>query len=86
MQKLKKEVKCWYSEKVRYKTSTCYIRRLGQNKTSQEPSKKPLSLSESCKDATLCQWYTHEAPGFCLDPRSGTTGGGDWLQIICWYL
>lgn len=55
MQKLKKAVKCWYSEKVRYKTSTCYKRRLGQNKISQEPSKKLLSQSESCKDTTLCQ-------------------------------
>lgn len=50
--KLKRAVKCWYSEKVCYKMSTCYNRRLGQNKTSQEPSKKPLSQSESCKDTT----------------------------------
>jgi len=48
-------LKCWYSEKVRYKTSTCYNRRLGQNKTSQEPSKKPPSHSENCRDTTFCQ-------------------------------
>lgn len=40
---LKKVVKCWYSENVHYKMSTFYNRRLGQNKTPQEPSKKPLS-------------------------------------------
>lgn len=56
MQKLKKAVKCWYSKKICYKKSACYNRSLGQNKTSQEPSKKPLSQSEDCKDTTLCHW------------------------------
>lgn len=66
MQKLKKAVKCWYSEKVCYKMSTCYNRSLGQDKTSQEPSKNPLSQSEDCKDTKLCHWIAEVHKG---DPR-----------------